>query len=287
MSPSYTTDDVLRILHLSQPTFRVCLRAACYPSRQTARQPHFTFQDLLILRTAKGLLDAGITVGRVRKVLASLKRQLPDDQALSHVKIYADGRRVVVWDATGQWQPDSGQFLLNFDANEMKRPAKVSTLSRRGAVARTRLTARQWYERALQLEQDSPEEACQAYEEAVKIDPSLVDAHLNLGLLYHISDQLERAEACYRRAIEYASHEPLGYFNLAGVLKQKGDRQGAIAAYTAAIQRQPALTEAHEQLALLYDAEGNTTMAFRHGSASYQLKKSRARRARPSSQRPR
>ena len=287
MSPSYTTDDVLRILHLSQPTFRVCLRAASYPSRQTARQPHFSFQDLLILRTAKGLLDAGITVGRVRKVLASLKRQLPDDQALSHVKIYADGRRVVVWDATGQWQPDSGQFLLNFDANEMKRPAKVSTLSGRGAVARTRLTARQWYERALELEQDSPEEACQAYEEAVKIDPSLVDAHLNLGLLYHISDQLELAEACYRRAIEYASHEPLGYFNLAGVLKQKGDRQGAIAAYTAAIQRQPALTEAHEQLALLYDAEGNTTMAFRHGSATYQLKKSRARRARPSSQRPR
>ena len=287
MSPSYTTDDVLRILHLSQPTFRVCLRAASYPSRQTARHPHFTFQDLLILRTAKGLLDAGITVGRVRKVLASLKRQLPDDQALSHVKIYADGRRVVVWDATGQWQPDSGQFLLNFDANEMKRPAKVSTLSRRGAVARSRLTARQWYERALQLEQDSPEEACQAYEEAVKIDPSLVDAHLNLGLLYHIGDQLELAEACYRRAIEYASHEPLGYFNLAGVLKQKGDRQGAIAAYTAAIQRQPALTEAHEQLALLYDAEGNMTMAFRHGSASYQLKKSRARRARPSSQRPR
>jgi len=286
MSPFYTTDDVLRILHLSQPTFRACLRAASYPSRETMRKPRFTFQDLLILRTAKGLLDAGITVGRIRKVLTSLKRQLPDDQVLSHVKIYADGRRVVVWDATGQWQPDSGQFLLNFDVKEMKRPAKVSTLARRGAVSRTRLTARQWYERALELEQDSPEEACHAYEEALKIDPALVDAHLNLGLLYHIDDQLDLAEACYRRAIEHASSEPLGYFNLAGVLKQKGDRPGAIAAYTAAIQRQPALMEAHEQLALLYDAEGNTTMAFRHGSASYQLKKSRARRARPSSQRP-
>ncbi|MDQ6734835.1 MAG: tetratricopeptide repeat protein [Nitrospirota bacterium] len=281
------TDDVLRILHLSEQTFRACLRAASYASRQTTRQPHFTFQDLLILRTAKGLLDAGITAGRIRKVLASLKRQLPDDQVLSHMKIYADGRRVVVWDATGQWQPDSGQFLLDFDVDEVKRPAKVRTLARRGAASRARLTAQQWYERALELEQDSPEEACHAYEEAVKVDPTLVDAHLNLGQLYHIGDQLDRAEACYRRAIEYASDEPLGYVNLAGVLKQKGDRQGAIAAYTAAIQRRPALTEAHEQLALLYDAEGNTTMAFRHGSASYQLKKSRARRARSSPQRPR
>ncbi|HKN87668.1 MAG TPA: tetratricopeptide repeat protein [Nitrospiraceae bacterium] len=287
MIPSYTTDDVLRILHLSEQTLRACFRAASYPSRKTTRQPRFTFQDLLILRTAKGLLKAGISVGRVRKVLASLRRQLPDDQALSHVKIYADGRRVVVWDAAGQWQPDSGQFLLNFDVDEVKGPGKVRTLARRGAVSRTRLTAQQWYERALELEQDSPEEACHAYEEAVKADPKLIEAHLNLGLLHHIEDRLDQAEACYRRAIEYAPDEPHGYFNLGGVLKQKDDRPGAIAAYTAAIERQPDLTEAHEQLALLYDAEGNTTMAFRHGSASYQLKKSRARRARPSRLSPR
>ena len=287
MIPSYTTDDVLRILHLTEQTFRACLRAASYPPRQSARQPHFTFQDLLIFRTAKGLLDAGIPVGRIRKVLASLKRQLPDDQALSHVKIYADGRRVVVWDATGQWQPDSGQFLLDFDVDEMKRPAKIRTLARRSSVAHARMTAQQWYERALELEQDSPEEACHAYEEAVKIDPTFVYAHLNLGLLHHIGNRLDQAEACYRKAIEHTPDEALGYFNLAGVLKQQGDRQGAIEAYTAAIQRQPALTEAHEQLALLYDAEGNTTMAFRHGSASYQLKKSHTHRARRPPQRPR
>jgi len=286
MIRSYTTDDVLRILHLSEQTFRACLRVAFYPSRQMPRPPRFAFQDLLILGTAKGLLGAGITVGRVREVLTCLKRQLPDDQALSHVKIYADGRRVVVWDATGQWQPGSGQFLLNFDVDEMKRPAKVRTLARRGAASQTRLTARRWYERALELEHDSPEEACHAYEEAVKVDPTLVDAHVNLGLLYHTGDRLDRAEACYRSAIEYAPDEARAYCYLAGVLKQQGDRQGAIAAYTEAIQRHPDLTEAHEQLAL-YDAEGNTTMAFRHGSASYQLKKSRARRARPSSSRPR
>lgn len=287
MIPSYTTDDVLRILHLSGATFRACLHAASYPSTRTQRQPKFSFQDLLILRTANGLLEAGIPVGRVRKVLASLKRQLPDGQALSHVKIYADGRRVVVWDATGQWQPDSGQFLLNFEAEEVNRPAKIRTLPAQRHASRTRLTAHQWYERALELEQDSPEEACRAYEEAVKIDPTLVEVYLNLGLLYHIADRLDRAEACYRSAIQHGPDEALGYFNLAGVLSQKGDRHGAIVAYTAAIQREPDLTEAHEQLARLYDAEGNTTMAFRHGSASYQLKKSHARRTGPSARRPR
>ena len=89
----------------------------------------------------------------------------------------------------------------------------------------------------------------------MKIDPTLIEAYPNLGRLYHIGDQLERAEACYRSAIQHGPDEGLGYFNLAGVLRQKGDLHGAIAAYTSAIQRQPDLTEAHEQLALLYDGK--------------------------------
>jgi tetratricopeptide (TPR) repeat protein len=289
MIPSYTKDDVLRILHLSEQTFRACLRAVSSPSRSSRkpRQRSFSFQDLLILRTAAGLLEAGISPGRVRKVLGSLKRQLPDDQALSHVKIYADGRRVVVWDGSGQWQPDSGQFLLNFEAGDVKRPAKVRALNPSRHPDSPRAIARQWFERALELEQDSPEEACHAYEEALKIDPALVHAHLNLGLLYHVGDQLDRAEACYRRAIQHGSDDALAYFNLAGVLKQKGDRTGAIAAYTQAIQRQPDFLDAHEQLALLYDAEGDTTMAFRHGAASYKLKRQYTRRRRLPAQRPR
>ena len=285
MIPSYTTDEVLRILHLSPQTFRDCLRAASYPAPIARKPHHFSFHDLLIVRTTKGLLEAGISVGRIRKVLASLKRQLPDDQMLSGVKIFADGHRVVVWDSTGQWQPDSGQFLLDFDAADVNRLTKVRPLAR--PREKPRSLAQQWYERAQELEQDSPEEACHAYQEAIKIDPTFVDAHLNLGLLFHLGNRLDQAEVSYRLAIEYGPKEALGYFNLAGLLKQCGDRAGAIAAYTQAIQLQPDLTEAHEQLARLYDAEGNTTMAFRHGSASYKLKKPRSSSSRSSSRRPR
>lgn len=285
MIPSYTTDDVLRILHLSPQTFRACLRAASLPAAIERKPRRFSFHDLLIVRTAKGLLEAGISVGRIRKILDSLKRQLPDDQTLSGVKVFADGRRVVVWDATGKWQPDSGQFLLNFEASTVNPGRKVHTLER--PRSSPRVVAQRWYERAQELEQDSPEEACHAYEEALKIDPTFVEAHVNLGLLFHRGDRLDRAEACYRQAIVHGPDDALGYFNLAGVLLQNGNRRGAITAYTQAIQRQPDLAEAHERLALLYDAEGNTTMAFRHGSASYKLKKARVRSSRPSVRPPR
>ena len=37
----------------------------------------------------------------------------------------------------------------------------------------------------MELEEDSPEEARRAYEEALRLEPALVDAHINLGLLFH------------------------------------------------------------------------------------------------------
>jgi hypothetical protein len=90
---------------------RGCLRAALFAAPSKRRPQRFTFQDLLILQTAKRLSDAKIPIPRIRRILTSLKRQLPNDGSLSTLKIYADGQRVVVWDGEARWQPDSGQFL--------------------------------------------------------------------------------------------------------------------------------------------------------------------------------
>ena len=64
-----------------------------------------------ILRTAKGLHDAGVSMRQIRKVLDSLQRQLGEGEG---------GR--------SQWQPHSGQFLLNFETRQIGKP---TTLRRR------------------------------------------------------------------------------------------------------------------------------------------------------------
>ncbi|PYM71322.1 MAG: hypothetical protein DME10_16725 [Candidatus Rokuibacteriota bacterium] len=53
------------------------------PRRGRQGRLEWSFQDLLLLKTTKGLLDARIPMARIRRMMASLKRQLPDDQALS------------------------------------------------------------------------------------------------------------------------------------------------------------------------------------------------------------
>ena len=272
MSTTYTSQEVARILKLSQAQFRSCLRAAVFPSLTKRRPQQFTFQDLLLLQTAKRLCDAKIPIARVRRILGSLKRQLPEDGALSKLKIYADGRRVVVWDGQARWQPDSGQFLINFEpilpdppsVRVLKPPVKP--------ILHTPLrSADQWVVAAMELEADSPEEARRAYQEALRLEPGLVEAHINLGLLLHRDGQLPDAERCYRKALQYAPQEVLGHFNLAVVLTDAGDRRGAIDAYERVVTLAPSFAEAHCNLGALYEVEGQKDQAIQHYAAAKRL----------------
>ena len=74
----------------------------------------FGFQDLVLLRTAKGLAEAKVPAATVRRALKKLRGQLPDGRPLTGVRIAADGRRVVVQDGAAAWNPESGQTLFDF-----------------------------------------------------------------------------------------------------------------------------------------------------------------------------
>ena len=274
MSTTYTSQEVARILKISESEFRLCLRAALFPALNKRHPPRFTFQDVLLLQTAKRLCDAKIPVARIRRILHSLERQLPDDQSLSNLKIYADGRRVVVWDGQARWPPDSGQFLFYFEpAVPEREPVRVLTKEVKPSGESSRRTAEQWMVLAMELEAESPDEARRAYQEALRLEPDMVDAHINLGLLYHRDGQLQEAEQCYRKAIEYAPREVLGHFNLAVVLTDGGNRRGAIQAYGTVVRLAPSFAEAHCNLGTLYEAEGQNAEAIQHYAAAKKLLK--------------
>ncbi|HET8562982.1 MAG TPA: MerR family transcriptional regulator, partial [Candidatus Binatia bacterium] len=154
----FTTDEVAKILSLPDNRVRSYVRAGFLaPTRGRRRQLQFTFQDLLLLKTAKGLLDSSVPAKTIVRMLSSLKRQLPEDQHLSRIKIYADGRRVVAWDGKARWQPDSGQFVFNFDAHSVARNIKISRPTRK--PAEKKLTAEHWFNVAIELENTSVKEA--------------------------------------------------------------------------------------------------------------------------------
>ncbi|MPZ77689.1 MAG: tetratricopeptide repeat protein [Deltaproteobacteria bacterium] len=257
----FTTGEVAKILNLPGRRIRSFVRAGFLtPTRGKKKSLQFTFQDVLFLKTAKGLLDSRVPSKNIIRMLASLKRQLPGDQHLSRLKIYADGRRVIAWDGKARWQPDSGQFLFNFDARAVVQKLQPAPAK----PASDPLTAQHWFDLAVELEATSLKEAQRAYHLALEIESDMADAHLNLGRLYHDSGELEKAEAHYRAAAESAPADPAPRFNL-GVLFDDAKRpQAASRAYREAIELDPAFADAHYNLGLLCDSLGNKAEALAH-----------------------
>lgn len=276
---SFSTHEVAKILGLSDSKIRSCARAGLLaPTRGRGGRLLWSFPDLLLLKTTRGLLDAGVPARRIRRMLTSLRRQLPGDQALSSVTVYADGRRVVAWDGAARWQPDSGQFLFNFDAQAVAQHATAS-LPRPGPSAAPEppaRTAAEWFDLGCELEAASPNEARHAYEQALALDAALADAHVNLGRLQHQAGEAAPAESHYRAAIRLAPRDAIAYFNLAGLLEETGRAPDAVASYHQALAADPDFADAHYNLGLLLDSLGRRAAAMTHLRAARRLYRRRS-----------
>jgi tetratricopeptide (TPR) repeat protein len=262
----YTTHDVAKLLDLSPAQVRGFARAGfLVPSRGPRGRLQFSFQDLVLLRAAKGLTAAKIPAARVRRALERLRDQLPRGRPLSALRIAAEGDRIVVTDGDTAWYPESGQVVLDFTVSEIA--TKAGPIARRRAqVARVEetLTADEWYALGFDLEVTSPEEARDAYRRALELDPHHAGAHINLGRLLHEAGRLEDALGHYRLALQAHPDDPTAAFDLAIALEDAGRIGEAIDAYRQAIRSDPKLADAYFNLARLYELAGKRAAALRY-----------------------
>jgi tetratricopeptide (TPR) repeat protein len=135
-----------------------------------------------------------------------------------------------------------------------------------GAIPATEgeYTAEHWYDLAVELEATSPLEAIAAYQHTLDRDPSIADAHVNLGRLYQLTGERGRAEAHYRDAVRLAPDDPVPHFNLGVLLEELGRRDEAAHAYGQAVNRDPEFADAHCNLGLLLESLGRAQEAMKH-----------------------
>jgi tetratricopeptide (TPR) repeat protein len=263
----YSTRDVAELLGLSPAKVRSLARAGRVSARRGGRgQYHFSFQDIVLLRTAQELLDARVPPRRVWRALRSLRQQLPNGRPLTSMRIAAQGDRVIVRDKDASWHPESGQVTFDFSVSDMAR--QVAPLAReaaRSAHATTDVGSDDWYQIGLECESVGAfAEAKAAYRRATQIDPTHVEAQINLGRLLHADGQVADAASHYRRAVAAAPDNATAHFNLGVALQDLGRREQAIEAYRQAVSVDPAFADAHYNLAQLYEKSGNKAAAIRH-----------------------
>lgn len=255
----YGVRDVQKLLRLSRGTIRALVEAGFVsPARGPRRSWQFSFQDLIVLRTAQALSEANVPRRRVTQSVRQLRRHLPDAMPLSGLRISAVGDRVVVKEGDSRWQADSGQYLLAFEGDPAAGSLSVVEPKARAA------SAEEWFERAVTLEEKDKQSAKRAYEEAIGANAAFSDAYVNLGCLLHEAGDLPGAARTYRSGLKACGGDPALLFNLGVLLEDMGQREEAKQAYEEALQGDPELADCHYNLALLCEATGEPKQAIQH-----------------------
>ena len=272
---SYGVRDVEKLLRLSRSTIRSLIAAGFVtPARGPRGAWRFSFQDLIVLRTAQALADANVPPRRIMRSMRELRRHLPDTMPLSGLNIGAVADRVVVRDGGSRWQAESGQYLLGFDGDPAD--GSLSVIERAGVDPQSR-GAEAWFDQAVILEREDVDAALAAYQHAIGADRTYLDAYINLGRLLHEAKRLVDAESVYRGAIKACGDDPVLLFNLGVLLDDMKRWPEAMDAYAAALRADPALADGHFNLALLCQQLGKPKDAIRHMARYRALTGNRAR----------
>jgi DNA-binding transcriptional MerR regulator len=123
----FRTRDVIEILGISRRQLQYWSQTGLIaPSAQTpGGHGRYTFEDLVALKTAKRLIDAGVSVQRIRKSIAALKKILPTvRRPLAELVLVATGDVVLAFRDGTAFDAVSGQEWV-FEVAQLQREVEA------------------------------------------------------------------------------------------------------------------------------------------------------------------
>lgn len=228
----------------------------------------YSFRELLALRAASALLDAGASVRQIREAMAALVRRHPElASPLTEVRLVVEGSRLLAESDHVRFDPRTGQTLLDLDAGGLQKAATATLVT--GLVRPLAPPAEQaeaWFDRAAEWD-DEPaqwDNALDAYRRVVAIDPEYSAAWNNLGLLLHRTGRYGEAQTAYEAALEKDPACREAAYNLGSLAEDRGDVEAAIRFYRRALEVSADYADAHFNLASALARSGRGDLANVH-----------------------
>jgi tetratricopeptide (TPR) repeat protein len=273
----FDSKDLKRLFGIPASQVRALVRAGHIHPLKKAGRLSYSFQDLIVLRTAGSLRAAKIPAQRINRTLREIRDSLPGALPLSGLSIVAVGDRIMVREGQALREGDTGQYTLDLEvidrggdllvidkraaAAAARSPPSGATAGGRAGAMGAAVMADEAFDKGLELEDTDPAAARAAYEACLAADEHHLEARLNLGRLLHLDGRLEEAEKTYRST---QSGEAILSFNLAVLLEDFERESEAMAEYRHALALDPGFADAHFNLARLHERAGHPKEALRH-----------------------
>ena len=259
---AYSREEARRLLNVSERQLRSWERQQLIPSAAV-----YGFRELVALRTLIKLRRDRVPAAQIKQALAALAQKLRHiEDPLTELRLYTDGKKIHVEVEGRAMEAVSGQLLLDFDRNELKRLVEFKAKDESQSGREQRKEAERWFQRGLELEQAGApaDQVITAYETSLRLDPKSAGALVNLGTIHFNARNWAEAERCYRAALEADPTYALAHFDLANLYDERGERNKALEHYEAALLISPHYADAHYNLALLYQASNQPMKAVHH-----------------------
>ena len=257
----FGTAEVSRLTDIPVRSVRAMVRAQyVIPGRGPRGSLRFSFQDLVLLRTARDLLVARMSPRRVGAALRAMRAQLPDDYPSGGLTVTAAGDRVVVHQGGEKRDALSGQLLLALEVRvdgDSIQFIDAKAQADRAGTSDADCTRK--FEAALALEDSDVDAAVEAYRDCVT-QHAHEGAVANLGRLLHLRGRISEAVQLYR-SVGQPGADIL--YNLGVALEDLGRKDDAIKAYEDAIQWDAELADAYWNVSELYHEQGRGQAALR------------------------
>lgn len=274
MSAFYSRREVCRLFGYSEARLRYWDRTRFIePSGNFAGRRYYTFQDLISLKAAKGLIDDGIPMRRVRRTVEALRASLPRlCRPLSQMRIVSDGNEVVVRAPEGSFEALTGQGVLDFHVDSFReevvrvlRPQQPQPAVQRAAYTHYLDGCR------LDENEETLAQAAQAYLEALRLDPTMANAMTNLGNVRYRMGDIAEAKRWYHQALRLDAGQSEAWYNLGYLHFELGELQSALESFQRAVQADPGFANAHFNLAMTLEELSRKREASTHWNIYIEL----------------
>jgi tetratricopeptide (TPR) repeat protein len=278
----YSVRDVARILAVQESRLRYWMQTGFVgPTVRKGGRFYYTFCDLLAVKSAKDLAEAGLPLQKVRKSVEALKKALPGDtHPASRLRVCCDGETIVALADDVAFQPIGGQVVMAFTVPSFgEHIAQVLAMPRvappdaaapapvedNPTEANCGTTAYRLFVEACAAEDRGDSELAEhLFRQAIDLEPGMAAALTNLGNLVYRQGSLEEARRLYERALDHDPMQPEARYNLGNLLEDLGHTELAIAELRRVCATAPAFADAHYNLGLMLAQLGGAAQARHH-----------------------